>query len=141
MYWGIIRRKNWAVIECIWHYSQSTLQIECLLNEFVGLWNDACILTLYLLTLVTSNNKQARTTYQLVFYLATKCMDLITLFFNTTDLINTYLLERRFENRGTLHFRKIKFIVRVKKLFKLLVPFLVFYSIDIHSFSRSSSHS
>lgn len=66
-------------------------------------------------------------------------MDLIILLFNTTDLINTYLLERRFENRGTLHFRKIKFIVPSnEKIVQITRTILVFYSIDI---SRSSSHS
>lgn len=66
-------------------------------------------------------------------------MDLIILLFNTIDLITTYLLERRVENRGTLHFRKIKIIVpSSEKIDQITRTILVFYSIDI---SRSSSRS
>lgn len=66
-------------------------------------------------------------------------MDLIILFFNTTDLNNTYLLERLFESRGTQYFRKIKIIVpSSEKTDQIIRTILVFYSIDI---SRSSSHS
>lgn len=61
-------------------------------------------------------------------------MDLIIVDFNTSDLIYTYSLERRFEYRGTLRFRKMNFFSSVL----ISCTVLVFYSIDI---SRSSSHS
>lgn len=54
-------------------------------NELVSVfWNDACLLITTPVDMVSSNNKQARTTHLLLF---ANCMDLIILFFNTTDLI------------------------------------------------------